>query len=81
MAINWEDLLHNGYSSVSEMITEMHWKENLTIEEMSEKLGIGHSTLKRKISELSIKMKPKGGIAFSKFGKKGRKINGHSVSL
>jgi DNA-binding NtrC family response regulator len=74
MTIFWDELLHGNYTSVEEMITKMHYQENLTIDEMSEKLGISHTTLKRKIRNLGIKMKPKGGIAFSKQGKKG-KIN------
>ncbi len=71
--ILWDELLHNGYGSIKEMITKMHWEENLTIDEIAEKLGVGRSTLQRKIVELGIKMKPMGGIAFSKFGKNGRK--------
>jgi response regulator of citrate/malate metabolism len=71
--IYWENLLHNGYGSVKEMISKMHWEENLTIDEISEKLGVGRSTLQRKIVELEIKMKAKGGIAFSKFGKNGKR--------
>jgi hypothetical protein len=79
--IYWQDLLHNGYESVEEMISKMHHQENLTVSEISEKLGVGRSTLQRKITELGIKMKPKGGIAFSKFGKNGRKLNGNNLSL
>jgi len=72
MSIHWDKLLHNGYESVTEMLTKMHWEENLTIEEMHMKLGVSHSTLKKKIKELDIKMKPPGGKPFSKQGKKGR---------
>ena len=73
MTIQWGLLLHNGYETEKEMITKMHYEENLTIEEMSLKLGIDHSTLKRKIKELDITMKKPGGIPFSKHGKRGRK--------
>jgi len=73
MTIQWSLLLHNGYESEKEMITKMHWEENLTIEEMSIKLGVSHSTLKIKIKELHIIMKRPSGIPFSKQGKKGRK--------
>lgn len=81
MTIIWEDLLHNNYTSPEEMIIGMHHKENMTIDEMSEKLGISHTTLKRKIVALDIKMKRKGGIAFSKMGKKGRKVHANNRSL
>ena len=73
MTIQWSLLLHNGYESEKEMITKMHWEENLTIDEMALKLGIDHSTLKRKIKELEIVMKKPGGKPYSKQGKKGRK--------
>jgi predicted ArsR family transcriptional regulator len=72
MTIIWEDLLHDNYTSPEEMIIGMHHEENMTIDEISEKLGISHTTLKRKIVALGIRMKPKGGIAFSKQGKKGK---------
>ena len=70
MAIIWTELLHNGYKTPIEMITKMHHEENLTIEEMAEKLGVSHTTLKRKIAKEGIKMRRRGGIAFSKMKKR-----------
>ena len=68
--ILWSELLHNGYKTPEEMITRMHHEENLTIDEMADKLGISHNTLKRKIVSLGIKMKPRGGLPYSKMGKR-----------
>lgn len=66
----WDELLHNGYKTPIEMITRMHYEENLTIDEMAEKLGISHNTLKRKIAKEGIKMKKRGGLPYSKMGKR-----------
>jgi DNA-binding NtrC family response regulator len=74
MTISWDKLLHNNYSSVEQMLSDMHHRENLTEDEMATKLGVSLSSLRRKVKELGIKMKKPGGAPFSK--NKGGKNHG-----
>ena len=50
--IDWDFLLHNGYTTVSEMLSDM--VKTMTYEEMAKKLGVGKTTLTRQIWKLGI---------------------------
>jgi DNA invertase Pin-like site-specific DNA recombinase len=50
--IDWNFLLHNNYSTVFEMLSDM--VKTMTYDEIAKKLGVGRTTLSRKIWKLEI---------------------------
>jgi hypothetical protein len=64
--INWDDLLHDNYSTLKDMIIGHHYQEMMTIEMMADHFGVCSSALKVQIKRLGIIMKQRYGKKFSR---------------
>lgn len=73
MTIHWEELLCEGFETFNEMITNWHWEGDLTLEEMSDKLGVSLASLKRYLQKEKIKMQPSGSRPKEKRRKRNEK--------
>jgi len=59
MAIVWRELLHNGYDSVTEMLTDMYHTQHMTLQQVADRLGVSKWAVARQMRLLGVEIRPK----------------------
>jgi hypothetical protein len=61
--LNWDELLAPGYISDYEMLTDLYYTKDWSLEQIGEYLGVNKGAVRRRCAKLEIPIKKKGGSA------------------